>query len=63
VPSDEHLPWLHEFMQKHGLSNATLARKIGMSQTTISQIRHGKYPGDVAGVLKRLEKLRQSLTI
>ncbi len=58
--SDQRLQKLEVFMKKNGLSNSTLAQKVRLSQTTISQLRSGKYPGDVEGVFKRIEELQKA---
>jgi Putative DNA-binding domain len=57
---DERLRWLDTFMQSNGHNNSSIARKLGVSQTTVSQVLRGCYPGNVAGILKRVEALRQA---
>jgi DNA-binding XRE family transcriptional regulator len=59
-PTDQRLQKLEVFMKKSGLNNSTLAKKVGLSVATISQLRNGKYPGDVETVFKRIEDLQKA---
>jgi len=44
---------LAEFMRQHDLSNGVVGQALGVSKTTISQFKDGKYKGDVGKLAKK----------
>jgi DNA-directed RNA polymerase specialized sigma subunit len=55
---DERLLWLCNFMQKNDLRISQIAKRLKISQSTLSRLLAGKYKGDVSGMLQRLESYR-----
>lgn len=54
----EILDWLRATQQEHGLTNAKVARMIGVSPAVISQVKAAKYAGDTDKVLAAVVQLR-----
>ena len=49
-----------DFLEKHGLSQATLSRSISVSSSAISQFLKGKYKGDVESLDVKLENFMKN---
>ncbi|TAK90843.1 MAG: hypothetical protein EPO07_20115 [Verrucomicrobia bacterium] len=57
---DERVRWLDSFMRNNGHSISAIARKLDVSASTVSLVLRGNYSGNVSGMLKRVEALRQA---
>jgi hypothetical protein len=60
LSTDERLQWLVAFMQKHGHTQAAVARMLRLNSSTVSLLIRGSYGGNVEGILHRIEDLRRS---
>lgn len=45
------------FMERHGLSNSAVAKKIDISATSLSQFLNNKYPGDIRAICAKLNNV------
>lgn len=51
-----------EFLKSNSLSQATVARSLGLSKTALSQTLNGKYSGDVQGILEKIEAYMENFS-
>ncbi len=59
--NDERLRWLSNFMQESDLSISKTAKRLKISEGTLSRLLVGKYKGDVPRMLDRIEAYRLEL--
>jgi hypothetical protein len=59
--SDERLQWLSGFMQKNDVSISKMAQRLRIGAGTLSRLMAGKYKGDVARMLERIETYRREI--
>lgn len=59
--NDPVLLWLSEYMQKENLNASEVARKLKISEATISRLLSGKYKGNVPTMLARIATYREEI--
>lgn len=50
------------FLEGHSLTQATVARSLGVSKTALSQTLNGKYSGDVQAILEKIEAYMENFS-
>jgi transcriptional regulator with XRE-family HTH domain len=61
MSKNELMRLLDKAVEEHG--QAEVSRRIGYSSSAVSQVRNGKYLGDSAAVLRRVEEVFGSSTV